>query len=118
MSQEKETGFHSEKSDVEAGTVDAGTVTTRPPVFSVKYPGSGTAEDPYVVDWGKGDEENPYNWSTRRKWMITLQVCAHTLPIYLYSMKSLTYHIVLPSSRFPHSPCRFVVAHTRVVSRL
>lgn len=39
-----------------------------------KYPGGGTPEDPYVVDWHIGDPENPFNWSTRRKWIITLQV--------------------------------------------
>ena len=40
-----------------------------------KYPGSGTHEDPFVVDWSLGDPENPYNWSKARKWLITLQVC-------------------------------------------
>jgi hypothetical protein len=40
-----------------------------------KYPGRGTPHDPFVVDWDLGDPENPFNWSKRRKWLITLQVC-------------------------------------------
>lgn len=39
-----------------------------------KYPGKGTYEDPYVVDWDLGDPENPFNWSRTRKWAITAQV--------------------------------------------
>lgn len=39
-----------------------------------RYPGTGTRGDPFVVDWDLGDPENPYNWSTRRKWAITSQV--------------------------------------------
>ncbi|THH15021.1 hypothetical protein EW146_g5400 [Bondarzewia mesenterica] len=48
----------------------------RPPsVKSVlRYPGAGTRDDPYIVDWDLGDPENPYNWSTKRKWLITSQV--------------------------------------------
>jgi hypothetical protein len=38
------------------------------------YPGSGSPEDPYVVDWLVEDAENPYNWSRIRKWVITAQV--------------------------------------------
>lgn len=39
------------------------------------YPGQGTAQDPYVVDWIKqSDPENPYNWSNGRKWLLTYQV--------------------------------------------
>ena len=41
-----------------------------------KYPGRGTPEDPFVVDWDLGDPENPFNWSKLRKWIITLQVGA------------------------------------------
>lgn len=38
------------------------------------YPGSGSLEDPYVVDWSPNDPEDPYNWSTTRRWFITAQV--------------------------------------------
>ena len=40
----------------------------------LKYPGKGTHADPYVVDWGLADPENPFNWSSRRRWAITFQV--------------------------------------------
>lgn len=72
-----------EKNDVETGTIVAGTEITK---SLVSYPGSGTAQDPYVVDWDKGDPEDPYNWSPRRKWAITLQVCPRPIP----SIKSLS----------------------------
>ena len=39
-----------------------------------RYPGSGTQKDPYIVDWDQDDPENPYNWTKRRKWLITIQV--------------------------------------------
>ena len=42
-----------------------------------KYPGLGTREDPFIVDWDVDDPENPYNWSKSKKWLITLQVCQH-----------------------------------------
>jgi hypothetical protein len=38
------------------------------------YLGSGSTDDPYVVDWDLNDPEDPYNWSKRRKWLITMQV--------------------------------------------
>lgn len=38
------------------------------------YPGSGTSEDPYVVDWDLNDPEDPHNWSNLRRWFITAQV--------------------------------------------
>lgn len=43
------------------------------------YTGSGTAEDPYVVDWDLNDPDDPYNWLKAKKWLITAQV--HFLPI-------------------------------------
>lgn len=39
-----------------------------------KYPGAGTAQDPYLVDWDVLDQESPFNWSKPRKWAITAQV--------------------------------------------
>ncbi|KAF8160601.1 major facilitator superfamily domain-containing protein [Pholiota molesta] len=38
------------------------------------YLGSGSTDDPYVVDWDLNDPEDPYNWSKRRKWLITMQL--------------------------------------------
>ncbi|ETW85534.1 major facilitator superfamily [Heterobasidion irregulare TC 32-1] len=43
-----------------------------------RYPGTGTRGDPFVVDWDLGDAENPYNWSTQRKWAITSQLALGT----------------------------------------
>lgn len=40
-----------------------------------RYLGSGTLDDPYIVGWDEADSEDPYNWSTTRKWIITTQVC-------------------------------------------
>ena len=39
-----------------------------------QYPGEGTLENPYIVDWDLGEVHNPYNWTKRRKWIITAQV--------------------------------------------
>lgn len=39
------------------------------------YPGSGTSDDPYIINWDLSDPENPYSWSKHRKWLITTQVC-------------------------------------------
>lgn len=33
-----------------------------------KYPGAGTEEDPFVVNWDDDDAENPKNWSSLKKW--------------------------------------------------
>ncbi|GBE82449.1 Uncharacterized transporter [Sparassis crispa] len=44
----------------------------------VKYAGSGTHEDPYLVEWEAGDPENPYNWRNNRKWLITFQLAMST----------------------------------------
>lgn len=43
------------------------------PIVERTYIGSGTAKDPYVVDWDLNDPEDPYNWSKVRKWVITMQ---------------------------------------------
>ncbi|KAM5539116.1 hypothetical protein V8D89_007339 [Ganoderma adspersum] len=39
-----------------------------------KYPGAGTVQNPYLVDWDVLDQENPFNWSKPRKWAITAQL--------------------------------------------
>lgn len=39
-----------------------------------RYLGRGTHEDPYVVDWDLNDPEDPYNWASTKKWIITGQV--------------------------------------------
>ncbi|KAF9066857.1 MFS general substrate transporter [Rhodocollybia butyracea] len=46
-----------------------------------RYPGSGTAEDPYIVSWDEDDPENPYNWTKTRKWIITTQLALTTFTV-------------------------------------
>ncbi|QRV75562.1 major facilitator superfamily transporter [Ceratobasidium sp. AG-Ba] len=46
---------------------------------SGQYPGSGTGEDPYIVDWVPEDTENPYNWPGFKRWTITGIVAVTTL---------------------------------------
>ena len=46
-----------------------------------QYAGSGTVEDPYVVEWIPNDPRNPMLFSTSRKWLITLSVSITTLAI-------------------------------------
>jgi hypothetical protein len=45
------------------------------------YPGDGTLENPFVVDWDRDDPENPYNWSKRSRWLLTCQVCNEILDV-------------------------------------
>ena len=65
------------RNDVEDGASEAESGVQRkslkfaPPS---KYPGAGTIQDPYLVDWDVLDQENPFNWSKPRKWAITAQV--------------------------------------------
>ncbi|KAJ1309396.1 hypothetical protein OPQ81_006173 [Rhizoctonia solani] len=47
----------------------------------VQYTGSGTLEDPYIVDWAPGDSQNPFNWSPSKRWRITAIVSMTTLCI-------------------------------------
>ncbi|KAG6853697.1 hypothetical protein C0991_002232 [Blastosporella zonata] len=46
----------------------------------ISYPGEGTSDSPYIVDWVPDDAENPYNWSKAKKWVITMQVRAKWPP--------------------------------------
>ncbi|KAL5531082.1 hypothetical protein ACEPAG_3958 [Sanghuangporus baumii] len=45
----------------------------------IVYPGEGTHESPFLVDWEPGDPENPYNWSKAKKWPLTFVLAAGTL---------------------------------------
>ena len=40
-----------------------------------RYSGRGTTQDPYIVVWDMHDAENPYEWRTVRKAIITAVVC-------------------------------------------
>ncbi len=45
------------------------------------YPGSGSAEDPYLVDWLPGEAANPYNWKSSFRWTVTAIIAVATLCI-------------------------------------
>ncbi|WWD03222.1 hypothetical protein V865_001273 [Kwoniella europaea PYCC6329] len=44
------------------------------PTLKHTYPGSGTSSDPYLVDFAANDPTNPYNWSKKYRWMLTLLI--------------------------------------------
>ncbi|KAJ7170244.1 major facilitator superfamily domain-containing protein, partial [Mycena crocata] len=39
-----------------------------------RYPGSGTLQDPFVLDWDAQDAENPFNFNNCKKWLIIAQL--------------------------------------------
>lgn len=46
-----------------------------------RYPGQGTDEDPYAVDFTPRDPYNPQDWSIRKKWSITILTALSTLAV-------------------------------------
>ncbi|KAH7024535.1 putative MFS transporter [Microdochium trichocladiopsis] len=58
----------SKHSDSEAPTIASDVEKTH------TYIGSGTEQDPFVVEFQKDDPSNPMNWSQSRKWFITAVV--------------------------------------------
>ncbi|RDW83403.1 MFS general substrate transporter-56 [Coleophoma crateriformis] len=52
-----------------------------PDVLNHKYRGSGTEEDPFVVEYIPGDRRNPMLFSKVKKWIITLLVAMATLAV-------------------------------------
>ena len=56
------------------------------------YDGQGTEEDPFVVEFQKNDTGNPMNWSSSRRWFITViatvSVFAVTLTSSAYSVSA------------------------------
>jgi hypothetical protein len=63
--------------------VDQAHVT--PEVESHNYRGSGTVEDPYVVEFIPGDGRNPMGWPMWKKWTITMTMAIATLAVALVS---------------------------------
>ena len=55
--------------------------TILPDVLHHHYPGSGTEDDPYRVEFLQGDERDPQNFSGLKKWSITLLVAIATLAV-------------------------------------
>lgn len=56
-----------------------------PEVTAYVYPGSGTEEDPYLVDWMPGDAKNPYEIATGTKWWMIIILAFGTLSVSLSS---------------------------------
>ncbi|KAK3378893.1 MFS general substrate transporter [Lasiosphaeria ovina] len=54
-------------------------------VIDHTYPGSGTEQDPFRVDWIPGDSKNPYEMSFGIKWFITGIMSIGTLSVSLSS---------------------------------
>lgn len=75
MSQPQETERSSEASDIENSNT---------------YDGSGTPDDPYVVEFQKNDPGNPMNWGDFRKWFITTIA---TLSVFAVTFASSAYSV-------------------------
>lgn len=54
-------------------------------VLNYQYAGSGTEEDPFLVQWIPNDPRNPMGWSRPKKWFITMMVSLTTLAVALLS---------------------------------
>ncbi|ATY65408.1 Major facilitator superfamily general substrate transporter [Cordyceps militaris] len=52
-----------------------------PAVLHYQYPGKGTAESPFVVDFLPQDSYNPFTFSSGRKWMIIIVQATATLAV-------------------------------------
>jgi hypothetical protein len=49
------------------------------------YPGKGTDDSPFLVDWLDQDEENPLRWGQGYKWFVTATVAISTLAVAMAS---------------------------------
>ncbi|KAF2787847.1 MFS general substrate transporter [Melanomma pulvis-pyrius CBS 109.77] len=45
------------------------------------YEGSGTEDDPYVVEWIENDPRNPMTWGSAKKWVMCLTMAVATLTV-------------------------------------
>ncbi|KAF2002805.1 MFS general substrate transporter [Amniculicola lignicola CBS 123094] len=57
--------------------LDQGVLT--PSIIKWEYDGSGTEEDPYVVEWIDDDPRNPMVWPKTKKWAMCLSMAVATL---------------------------------------
>jgi MFS family permease len=62
---------------------DQGVVTSE--IIEYPYVGSGTEEDPFVVEWIPNDPRNPMGFDTRLKWLYTVIVAFATFAVSLAS---------------------------------
>lgn len=63
--------------------IDQGVVTQE--IIDYPYPGSGTEDDPYIVNWIPNDPRNPQLFSPVKKWSITFCAAIATLAVALIS---------------------------------
>ncbi|KAJ5154305.1 uncharacterized protein N7500_009744 [Penicillium coprophilum] len=60
-------------------------VTDFQTIIDFPYRGSGTSEDPYIVEWLENDPENPKNYSEALRWSTTALIATMTLCVALAS---------------------------------
>lgn len=70
-----------------------------PQVIDFKLKGSGSALDPYLVEWIPNDPRNPMNFSFARKWVIAI-ITAFSIFVISFSSSAYTGGIVQISSQF------------------
>jgi hypothetical protein len=58
---------------------------TTPEIEKHVYPGSGTEEDPFIIEWLEDDPRNPMEFPNWYKWTITLSMAAAVLGVSLCS---------------------------------
>lgn len=58
---------------------DQGVLTNE--VINHKFEGSGTEEDPFVVEWLDNDPRNPMTWSKAKKWASCFSMAVATLAV-------------------------------------
>lgn len=63
-------------------------------ILAGPYKGSGTNEDPYLIDWLNNDPEDPQRWPNARKW---LQVFITSLATLAVALSSSAYSGGIPS---------------------
>lgn len=54
------------------------------------YKGSGTKQDPFIVEFQKDDQSNPMNWGQVRKWLVTVIV---TFSVFAVTFTSSAYSV-------------------------
>jgi MFS family permease len=77
--------FHTERTKVSHFKLVLSQTLMSPEVVDHVYPGSGSDEDPYLVDWLPDDVKDPYGISKGIKWWITVIMSFGTLAISLSS---------------------------------
>lgn len=74
---------HSERIPYWQLVLNQGILTDR--ILNHEYNGSGTEENPYLVNWIQDDPRNPMEWPRATKWIYTMLVAIATLAVALVS---------------------------------